>query len=145
MRVKTTDITKLGDEVAFALGWQCKDVYIGYLPDDAPEHPALKTQLWYPPNSNQPLMYWGICTTTGLRPRWEVDPTAIRIVEDEIERRGLQERYALALADVVTTGSSIVDDMTLLHEEGEIMLLWQLLRATPEQRCRAALRAIKES
>jgi hypothetical protein len=48
----------------------------------------------------------------------------VRQVEDEIERRGLGSQYAGALAGVVT---------------GD---LWAIIRATPEQRCRAALIAV---
>lgn len=52
--------------------------------------------------------------------------------EDEIARRGLQERYIEALDRLVTYE----------RESGWIWFRWGILRATPEQRCEAAWRAM---
>lgn len=67
----------------------------------------------------------------------------VRDAEDEIERRGLQARYVDALADVVTTTESIVNDLIALHGTSDALIIWRILRATPEQRVRAALRAVE--
>ena len=53
-------------------------------------------------------------------------------VEAEIERRGLQRPYLQALSEEVRCVSS-----------DPYVSLWAMLRATPEQRCRAALRAVR--
>jgi hypothetical protein len=57
---------------------------------------------------------------------------AVRLMEDEIERRGLQELY-----------SEILHYMCASFSDSFQMARWKVLRATPEQRCRAALRAVK--
>ncbi len=59
---------------------------------------------------------------------------AMHLVEDEIERRGLQERYIQELDRLVTYE----------RDEGWEWFRWGILRATPEQRCLAAFRAIEE-
>lgn len=58
-------------------------------------------------------------------PAYSTDIAAARLVEDEIERRGLSSEYTGALA---------------VRIRGD---LWDLLRATPEQRCRAALVVVR--
>lgn len=50
-------------------------------------------------------------------------------VEDEIARRGLQDAYIAALTALNPTSEWLEDER------------WFFLRATPEQRCRAALAA----
>ena len=62
--------------------------------------------------------------TSDLLP-YSTDHTAVRLVEDEIERRGLVGPYVKALYAIVGKQGS-----------------WSLIRATPEQRCAAALRAV---
>jgi hypothetical protein len=60
------------------------------------------------------------------------DDTAARLLEDEIERRGLQEVYCRVLA----------------HQHRNVLLrdyTWALLRSTPEQKARAFLKAIEGS
>lgn len=54
------------------------------------------------------------------------------LLEDEIDRRGLQEQYCIALVPgYSSTGPMDADD------------LWYAIRATPEQKARAFLEAIK--
>jgi hypothetical protein len=60
--------------------------------------------------------------------------SAARLLEDEIERRGVQEDYIRALDKLVTYE----------REEGWMWFRWGILRATPEQRARAFL-AVMES
>lgn len=55
-----------------------------------------------------------------------------KILEDEIERRGLQRRYMDALADTV-------DAMPF----DDVIYPWSLFHATPKQRARAFLKAIE--
>lgn len=57
--------------------------------------------------------------------QYTLSPTAARAVEDAIGRRGLGSQYAGALATIA----------------GDVDL-WTIIRATPEQRCRAALVAV---
>lgn len=63
-----------------------------------------------------------------------------QLVEDEIERRSRQMHYLGHLGDVVGVHRSSWDNRDAL-----IAVCWLLLRATPEQRCQAALRALEES
>jgi hypothetical protein len=70
-------------------------------------------------------------------PAYSTDPAAARLVEDEIERRGLQEPYVRALVGGAEEATHRlwycgVDD------------LWRVATATPEQRCRAALAVVGE-
>lgn len=67
-------------------------------------------------------------------PAWSpsTDLADVRQLEDEIERRGLQEAYIQALDSFVTYERS----------EGWQWFRWGILRATPEQRARAFLKAI---
>lgn len=71
-------------------------------------------------------------------PHFSDDPALVRAVEDEIERRELQNLYAYALADVLNIGDG------WRYEGPGGSELWALIRATPEQRCRAALKALEE-
>lgn len=59
-------------------------------------------------------------------------------IEDEIERRGLWKQYVLALLYIVCEARQI----DALHEDEELYQ-WLLIRATPEQRERAFLKAIE--
>jgi len=65
-------------------------------------------------------------------PAWSERHEDARMLEDEIERRGLQEKYIYALMPTYHHFDSASP-----HE------LFNLLRATPEQRARAFLEAIK--
>ena len=55
---------------------------------------------------------------------------AVGLLEDEIERRGLESAYVMALRRIVTP---------VWPEDAA---RWALIRATPEERCRAALAAV---
>jgi hypothetical protein len=74
-------------------------------------------------------------------PHYSADIAAAQKIEVEIERRGLQVRYVDALVARVTTTESIVEDIIALHGTSDALIMWRILRATPEQRCKAALRA----
>ena len=65
-------------------------------------------------------------------PAWSDRHEDARMLEDEIERRGLQIEYSLAIARLLSF------DM----KEFSLDDAWLLLRATPEQRARAFLEAI---
>jgi hypothetical protein len=73
---------------------------------------------WLPRKGQIPFGYF-------VTQRYSTDIAAARLVEDEIERRGLSSEYTGALA---------------VRIRGD---LWDLLRATPEQRCRAALVVVR--
>ena len=59
------------------------------------------------------------------------------LMEEEIAQRKLIRKYVFALEDIVWSAGrsqqAILDEWPSPHE------LWQLIHATPEQRCRAAL------
>jgi hypothetical protein len=65
-------------------------------------------------------------------PRPSTDPAAAYELEAEVERRGLQYPYTVALTAIVAHTKSSQQGW----ENG-----WRLMRATPAQRCHAALRA----
>jgi hypothetical protein len=67
----------------------------------------------------------------GETPDYADDYSAARQVEDEIERRKLETEYLQALRDIACK-------YKVVSEEGT---WWALIRATPEHRCRAALKA----
>lgn len=56
------------------------------------------------------------------------DPEKARLLEDDIERRGLQAQYIYALERVILSRDH-----------------WEYIRATPEHRARAFLEAVKGS
>ena len=64
-------------------------------------------------------------------PYYSTDHTAARLLEDDIEARGLQQQYETALIEA--TGATYFDY--------GVVDVWPLIRATPEQRCRAYLKA----
>lgn len=70
-------------------------------------------------------------------PAYSTDPAAARLVEDEIERRGLQRKYIIALDRLLSTN---------VYKDWDDCLadMWLAIRAAPEQRCRAALVAVGE-
>lgn len=61
------------------------------------------------------------------------DPAATRAMEDEIERRGLQWKYLDQLNLIVLGNYSFSSSADR----------WAIIRATGEQRCRAALAAVR--
>lgn len=71
--------------------------------------------------------------------RWDEPPpfssnhAAARQLEDEIERRGLQDEYAYKL----------IIESSAYCEDRQTAFAWALLRATPEQRARAFLEAMR--
>ena len=60
--------------------------------------------------------------------QWEPNP---QIAEDEIERRGMRARYTVQLLDSLNYTASM---------DG----FWLILTATPAQRCKAMLAAVRE-
>jgi hypothetical protein len=58
-----------------------------------------------------------------------------RLLEDEIERRGLQAEYVFALAESLFSEQ---DEWGTAH-------VMKMMRATPEQRCRAFLAVMEAS
>lgn len=71
---------------------------------------------------------------------YTTDHAAARDVEDEIERRGLKQEYLRALIDDVAP--IMFQDAYENFRDDAYDGLWAFTRATPEQRCKAALRAI---
>lgn len=91
---------------------------------------------WDGPEGVTMFTYWGdddgalaVYPDSSDEPKSLFDPShcmgSACEVEDEIERRGLGSQYAGALAVRIRGG------------------LWDMLRATPEQRCRAALVVVR--
>lgn len=83
-----------------------------------------------------------------LKP-YSTDIATARLVEDEIERRGLGWEYAQELLRLVAypDGRNVYDRTPRpgnFYQEGQPTDkdLWHLLRATPAQRCLAALKAV---
>jgi len=65
-----------------------------------------------------------------------------RLLEDEIERRGLWREYTSALVEEL----DIYGDKTYYDWDREwVGATWLLLRATPEQRARAYLKVISDA
>jgi hypothetical protein len=60
------------------------------------------------------------------------DIAMTRLLEDVIEQRGMHDAYVRALLDIV------------IPEGTSVLSFWRLIRATPEQRARAFLRALAE-
>ena len=75
-------------------------------------------------------------------PAYTTDIVAARLVEDEIERRGLVDAYIDALAVLIDPNGNDISIFDTIIEMNGRRALWALLRATPEQRCWAALRAM---
>lgn len=74
--------------------------------------------------------YYG--TGRKIVPHFSTDRAAAVVLENEIQRRGLQERYVEALYPLVGAwqfGMSTAEQ-------------WLLIRATPEQKCKAFLEAV---
>lgn len=63
---------------------------------------------------------------------FSTDYTAVRLVEDEIERRGLGPRFVAEL------GACVCLEYPYANRG-----VWRILRASPEDRCRAALSAVR--
>lgn len=108
-REEESGVSKKIDEVcAKALGW---------------------TDIRYMPEKRAPYRWRGF-NPKGVRqglPTYSSDPAAVHLLEDEIERRGLQERYIYELERIIASRDH-----------------WEYIRATPEQRARAFLATIGE-
>lgn len=96
---------------------------------------------WVKRYSPDPTIYaWekpnGERMTAADLPQFSSRPVASGWLLDEIEQRSLQDRYLMAL-------SHILKDIPLPYDKGVMPpFLWLVLRATPEQRARAFLKAI---
>lgn len=83
---------------------------------------------------------------------YSTDIAAVRLVEDEIERRGLGWEYAQELLRLVAypDGSNAYDRAPkrgsfFLESQPTDRDLWPLLRATPRQKCLAAIKTVVAS
>lgn len=74
----------------------------------------------------------------SIVPHYTTDPVACRLVEDEIERRGLLINCLYQLYDML--GKLVMYEDYIGIKDVAVML-----RATPEQRCHAAMIAIESS
>lgn len=73
-------------------------------------------------------------------PPCSTDPAAAVLLEDEIGRRGLMGKYVRALLAVI--GSGAEESGLRNFWRVDAIDLWEPLRATPEQKARAALLAV---
>lgn len=85
---------------------------------------------------------------------YTADHNAARLVEDEVMKRGLIEKYQTALIKILGLGMQVFNSAIEIGSYADLpdipnnsfewdghAFLWSLLRATPDQKCRAALRA----
>lgn len=85
-----------------------------------------------------PVAYWqepnGSCVYEVDECLFSTDQAAARLVEDEMERRGeqAQDDYMRALIQILSPDWSTAG------------MIWKVLRATPEQRCLAALKTVED-
>lgn len=80
-------------------------------------------------------------TSNGVPiPLYTTDHAACRLVEDEIERRELWGTYLSALVDILDIYGY---DAWYDWDRQWVSAVRDILRATPEQRCHAALRALE--
>lgn len=81
-------------------------------------------------------LFWGPDITATIQrnvPYYTANIAAACLVEGEIDRQGLRENYVWELCQIAAQRRS-PDEW---YEDD----LWKLIRATPEQRCHAALRS----
>lgn len=71
-------------------------------------------------------------------PFFSQDIRACRLIDDVIEQRGVQQRYIEELASLRGCPGSRATMPTIWSWDG----LWCVMRASPADRCRAALRAM---
>jgi hypothetical protein len=133
---------ELDEQCARALGWRKHDVR------EAKARRAVAGGYELHPDVYLLTEFFWYATVDGKQRRmgaasWSpsTDLVAARILEDEIERRGLQERYMRALIRSVL-GEAFMTRMDIGRalDEKDLFLL---LRATPEQRARAFLEGMK--
>lgn len=67
---------------------------------------------------------------------YATDIAAAMKAEDRIAELGLQGRYVINLAKIV--------DPRIKQDDAIMTLWWNLVHASPDQRCRAALQCVKE-
>lgn len=69
------------------------------------------------------------------------DENAARALEEHVEQHGLQVKYTAELVEIL----NIYGDRTWYDWDSDWPdAVWDCMRATPEQRCRAFLEAVKE-
>lgn len=80
-------------------------------------------------------------------PTFTTSLDAMRLVEDEIEQRGLQEVYIRAFVDILEFPDIEVFDSAIEtnspHAPAMWDVLWQIAHATPAQRAEAAWRVLR--
>lgn len=86
------------------------------------------------------------CASNYTLPRYSQSLDLFREVENEIERRGLTEQYVEALSEIVAPDcigiySSAIEIDTHHGMDGH-KFVWLLVHASPEQKARAALKAV---
>lgn len=99
---------------------------------------------WYNPSGQRVVPQFrhigerdGVQAYESIRvPPYSTDPAAVCLVEDEIERRGLRDAYIEHLLDVIAAPDLRLDIWPTAAD------LWKVARATADQRCQAALRAL---
>ena len=82
---------------------------------------------------------WPIHSSETL-PRYTTDYNAVALVREEIARRGLQAAFVQALVELVAP--FIQNDRFDEWTDETTDALFALVNATPDQQCRAALRAV---
>jgi hypothetical protein len=94
---------------------------------------------WVVDQQNPKTVYAGYASDGKYSelPPFSTDPAAARQLEDEIERRGLQDAYIEVLVELCNTPDLNLDQWPKFID------IFALLRATPEQRARAFLEAVK--
>ena len=88
---------------------------------------------WHPRDSHPPNTTCGHCD--DLIPFYSSDCAATKEVEDRINELGLWHEYASALLEA--TGTQ--------YQSSLPVIVWAIVRATPEERCRAALKAMNNA
>ena len=87
-----------------------------------------------PENEDILAWNWGDPPIAGCEgyPRYSTDIAAAYQVEERIEELGLWRKYCWELIKIVSAKAS-----------DEMLQTWYLIHATPEDRCRAALKAVE--
>lgn len=116
-----TDDRALDIAIAQMLGWRWVD------------EGGIRHLRWHDAPGFAAMEAGGEVYPTSLLLHYSGDAAAARLIEDEIERRGIGEAYIWYLAEVIGHPR---------HVAWSSLDMFALLRATPEQRCRAALRAV---
>lgn len=88
-------------------------------------------------NDGEPVLLVVDGETPVRCPEYSGDPGAAHAVEEELERRGLDEAYVDHLLKEERPRLGVVD--TLQYRD-----VWNVLHAGPGRRCRAALSVVRE-